>query len=616
MTQRKPSTRQRVGRIASLSTMLTISASALTIAACNDHPVQFISTSGAIQKTIPTSATKQVDIDILWMIDNSGSMCEEQKVLRENFQTFIQQLTRTTINFHIGVTTTHVPPSNFPGSVEPVSIPFQLQSTPQPVPGSAPECTGTLDNGFGPIRDTITVALSCLADPADSAPFESWTDVQINCALRRQTAGCPTVDANPEIDTNGDGAFDVFDLFPQSNQYRAIPKVLRANDYRLENGTIDEARLDADFGCMSLVGTRGFGIEKGIQAVVNALDPALTGGAFEDVENMAYDPAAPNHGLIRKDSGLAVIFVTDENDCSSDTLDIFADACGERSCDYYNSSAIPDEQSPLWSISFSKERMLEHLNATKGRVVSDGELLMASIHGQANRPTGPLPECPAGMEQPLASPTCSSPTLGSAYSGDRYERFIRSFTNFYPNANTLAALASGQITDPQDLSVTELGLLCGDDFSEALSAIGQFIAETQSSCILDTVMPCEESSECPNYIFSENPSECKPFPGRADQKYCDSGLILKLELEQGSGAQFPEIANHPFCQADSFDRLGGSLPSCVISPEFYSWVPCDAGVGLTFQWSAAAGANDNEVAQKLTGYRMEQIYNTAVGAIE
>ena len=477
-------------------------------------------------------------------------------------------------------------------------------------------------------RETITVALGCLNDPADGAPFEDWSDVEINCALKRQTMGCPTVDANPEIDTNEDGAFDIFDLFPQSSQYRPIPKVLRAEDYRLDDGTIDETRLDADFGCMSLVGTRGFGIEQGLRAAIDAVSPTMTGLAegltqppssaalgFGE-EALVYNPSAPNHGLIRSDAATMVFFMTDENDCSHDgTLDIFSNACGERACDYYNSEAIPDEASPLLSPAAARAAFVRNLSMTKGRAISDAELLVASFHGDWGRLEEPLPVCSPG-ETPQAVTTCSSATRGAAFSGDRYERFIRSFSNFYPNANTLAALASGEITDPQDLSVTELGLLCGADFSEALGAIGQFIAETQSSCILDTVMPCEESTECPNYIFSENPSECKQFPGRDGQKYCDSGLILKLELEDSNSAQFKEIINHPFCQPDSFDRLGGSLPSCVISPDFYSWVPCDAGVGLTFQWSANAGANDNEVAQKLTGYRLEQIYNTAVGAIE
>ena len=53
------------------------------------------------------------------------------------------------------VTTTHVPPENFPGSVEPVALPARLQSIPQPIPGSALECTGNMDDGFAPLRATL-----------------------------------------------------------------------------------------------------------------------------------------------------------------------------------------------------------------------------------------------------------------------------------------------------------------------------------------------------------------------------------------------------------------------------------------------------------------------------
>src|SRR5690606_18849537 len=142
------------------------------------------------------------------------------------FPALLAQLSGAPLDLHIGVTTTHVPPENFPGSVEPVALPARLQSTPQPIPGSALECTANMDDGFAPLRATLEVALSCLADPADRATFEGWTDVQINCALRRQTMGCPTVDANPEVDTNGDDAFDAFDLFPTKALYRPSPKVL------------------------------------------------------------------------------------------------------------------------------------------------------------------------------------------------------------------------------------------------------------------------------------------------------------------------------------------------------------------------------------------------------
>lgn len=51
------------------------------------------------------SATK---VDVLWVIDNSGSMQEEQENLAKNFSTFIDLFTKGSIDYRIAVTTTDI----------------------------------------------------------------------------------------------------------------------------------------------------------------------------------------------------------------------------------------------------------------------------------------------------------------------------------------------------------------------------------------------------------------------------------------------------------------------------------------------------------------------------
>lgn len=68
-------------------------------------------------------------LDLLWVIDNSQSMCQEQKIIRDNFRRIIEGLDAN-LDFHIAVTTTHMD-SSYP--LEPVAAPGLLQSTPQPV---------------------------------------------------------------------------------------------------------------------------------------------------------------------------------------------------------------------------------------------------------------------------------------------------------------------------------------------------------------------------------------------------------------------------------------------------------------------------------------------------
>ncbi len=47
-------------------------------------------------------------IDVLWVVDNSGSMAPRQENLAKNFQSFIGQFTRNDIDFRIAVTTTDI----------------------------------------------------------------------------------------------------------------------------------------------------------------------------------------------------------------------------------------------------------------------------------------------------------------------------------------------------------------------------------------------------------------------------------------------------------------------------------------------------------------------------
>ena len=47
-------------------------------------------------------------VDVLWVVDNSGSMADEQENLARNFQSFIELFTRGSVDFRIAVTTTDV----------------------------------------------------------------------------------------------------------------------------------------------------------------------------------------------------------------------------------------------------------------------------------------------------------------------------------------------------------------------------------------------------------------------------------------------------------------------------------------------------------------------------
>ena len=58
-----------------------------------------IQTDHITQVTIPA-------VDVLWIIDNSGSMAEEQRALRDNFTSFMQYFTDSGLDYHVGVVST------------------------------------------------------------------------------------------------------------------------------------------------------------------------------------------------------------------------------------------------------------------------------------------------------------------------------------------------------------------------------------------------------------------------------------------------------------------------------------------------------------------------------
>jgi hypothetical protein len=188
------------------------------LAACDDNPVDLLTASGAIQKTIPTGAVSQTKMDILWVVDNSGSMCQEQKLLADNFDKFISELGNARLDFHLGLTTTHVPQGAYP--LEPVARAGHLQSRPQPLPSFDPDCRGDERNNFQQVRDALAQAIRCMERPTPEA--FNWTNAELECGLLDTAAAACSFP-----DRNGDGLATLEDLFPLPSEYRQLPKFLR-----------------------------------------------------------------------------------------------------------------------------------------------------------------------------------------------------------------------------------------------------------------------------------------------------------------------------------------------------------------------------------------------------
>jgi hypothetical protein len=162
------------------------------------------------------------------MVDNSGSMRQEQESLASNFPRFIEVLESIEgglPNVHIGVVSSNVGTG--------------------PVGGGGDACAGNGDNGDLLVRE-----------------------------------GCPALT---------DGSRYIEDIVVDE-----------------ETGTRSfnyAGDLATQFSCMAQLGTTGCGFEQHLESVKRALDPGNS----------------TNAGFVRDDAFLAVIFVQDEDDCSTTT---------------------------------------------------------------------------------------------------------------------------------------------------------------------------------------------------------------------------------------------------------------------------------------------------------
>lgn len=193
------------------------------------------------------------DVDILFVIDNSTSMSPKQKALGQQIPAFIKKIVATGASYHVGVVNTDV------GSLPPPGTPFS---------GTNEDRCNTLLGQDGKLQaDACTTRVG----GKYSAEF---------------TAACNTLCPDPK--------------FVPSGKFIAQELGLPPNVPSLKDAMGNEIGPEKAFQCIALVGDSGCGVESPLESMKRALD----------------DHLADNKGFLRPNSVLAVIFITDEDDCS------------------------------------------------------------------------------------------------------------------------------------------------------------------------------------------------------------------------------------------------------------------------------------------------------------
>ena len=190
--------------------------------ACNSHELSPFSSSIKANKTetITSGSTRQVDI--LFVVDNSNSMIEEQRGLDENFSKFLDKLSVYGADFHLAAVSTE-------------------------------------------------------------DKYSSSTSVDFNKTPGAQFNTVNISDCNSYFSNHENRGW------------------LASTDFKKDGNTLDVDGVKNIFRCMGLTGTDGSAVERGLASSLKALQ----------------SNSAVNKGFLRDGALLAVVYVTDENDCSS-----------------------------------------------------------------------------------------------------------------------------------------------------------------------------------------------------------------------------------------------------------------------------------------------------------
>lgn len=235
-----------------------------------------------------TISTQVVDkMDLLFVVDNSGSMREEQAALRAQFPRLIRSLTR----------------------------------------GEHYDASGNVIGTFPVVRDLHLGVVS-----SDMGLLNVPGRAQLGCGDESRPFGDDGVLRNLP---NPGGAADV----TCAQGYPAFLSALPVNDTMVNDSIVTQ--VADDFACISALGTAGCGFEMPLESMLRALWPSDnvlpsgTLGSFADGRPFMDEsmfgqgaPAGANTGFLRNDiatgqSLIVVVLVTDEDDCSSHNLSHF-----------------------------------------------------------------------------------------------------------------------------------------------------------------------------------------------------------------------------------------------------------------------------------------------------
>jgi hypothetical protein len=480
------------------------------------------------------------DVDILFVIDNSGSMGAEQANLAANFGAFIEVLEANDVaaNYRIGVTTTD---------------------------NGNPWCPTTTPEAGGLVMSSCRTRLQDFV-------FDNMVDAQ-------------------DLACNDICSLDASDLeiLPTATEVDAQPTP-RPWLERIEgHKNIPQATSTVDaFRCLGPQGINGCGFESPLESMLLAFT------RFESVDE-------PEYGFMRDSALLAVVFVTDEADCSynkayagvftgeqgtvfwSDPaastptsalcwnagVECFGDPSGYDSCEPVNLGidglAVDDPEADAVLHPLSRyQARLDAIEQQKQALNASSELIVALIGGV--QPDGSLVYADVDARDPEfqanfgIGPGCTGPLGEAAVPPVR----LRDFTNGYTDGNVHS--------------------ICATDFTGALTTIADAIrSEIVPACYGKCAADTDAATELvePHCVVEQE----VPGLGTRDVPECLRDEDGAYAVDSASGSYAMPSADAELCFATRTDG-GGQSADTLDDIAAYC---VERGYNLEFQLAYAAG---------------------------
>lgn len=428
-----------------------------TFSGCLSHPLKPVELEKGQEDERQLQLTVNKDVDILFVIDNSGSMGEEQAILANNFGSFIQVLEAEDVeaNYRIGVTTSD---------------------------NGNPWCpSGTTTPEAGKL------VLSSCKDRIGDFLFN-------NGAVDVQDLACNDICALTSSELQIVETTTDFDATPKARPW--LENIEGKKNIPASTSTVDA------FKCFGPQGINGCGFESQLESMYLSLKRAENTGEAE-------------YGFLRSGAILAIVFVTDEADCSynkayaeifeqdgnrvfwSDPTASFptsavcwnagvectGDPSNYTSCDPVNkdvngNAGVSDADAVLHPMS-RYFGLLDGLEQQKQEFNAEQELIVALIGGvdsQGNAFYSDVGSTDAEFQNSFGiGPGCTAPSAGP----DPVEAVppvrIKAVVNRYSEGNMFS--------------------ICNDDYSDALDAIAQKIKDQiQPACYTQCVKDTDAST--------------------------------------------------------------------------------------------------------------------------